>query len=87
MATHPQTPSIFDGLTRQSMRLLVRIYVFDGAPYGRTVAGLFQYWRDRSASWRSAGTLETRASIEALLIRQFQREDLCAIDGSLRDAS
>ena len=87
MTMHSRMPNIFDGPTRQSMHLLVRIYVFDGAPHGRTIAGLFQYWRERSASWRSAGALETPASIEALLIRQFQREDLCAIDRSLRDAS
>ena len=78
--------SFFDGLTRQAMRLLIRIYLFDGAPHGPTVKGLFQYWRDRSASWRSAIAVEPQASSEAALTRRFLSEGLCTVDGSLATA-
>jgi hypothetical protein len=73
-------------MTRQSMRLLMRLYLFEGAPHGPTVSGLFQYWCERSISWRSAGSNETPASLEAGLIRRFQSEGLCAGDGSLHHA-
>lgn len=72
-----------DGLTRPSMRLLVRVYLFDGAPHGPTVDGLVQYWRARSPSWRSGAALESRGSIEATLTRRFLSEGLCGADGSL----
>jgi hypothetical protein len=76
--------NFFDGLTRPSMRLLVRIYQFDGAPHGPTISGLVQYWLARSPSWR-AGTNEARGSVEALTQR-FRSAGLCEVDGSLLQA-
>ena len=75
----------FDGLTRPSMRMLVRIYLFDGAPHGQTVDGLARYWGARSPSWRSAAMSEGRGAIEAALTRRFLSEGLCGVDGSLRE--
>jgi hypothetical protein len=75
--------TFFDGLTRPSMRMLVRIYLFDGAPHGATVNGLVQYWRARSPSWRAVARDDPRASIEAALTRRFLSEGLCGVDGSL----
>lgn len=87
MSLHKRhVPSVFDGLTRQSMRLLLRIYVFEGAPHGLTVAGLFRYWRERSASWRSLSPEPTQVSVEQVLRQRFLSEGLCAVDGSLPQA-
>jgi hypothetical protein len=47
MARKCRHADFFDGLTRPSMRLLVRIYVSAGAPHGLTVDGLARYWRAR----------------------------------------
>jgi len=66
------------------MRMLVRIYLFDGAPHGLTVDGLAQYWRARSPSWRSAAPTNRRGTIGAALTRRFLSEGLCGVDGSLR---
>jgi hypothetical protein len=65
------------------MRLLVLIYLFDGAPHGATVNGLAQYWRARSPSWRALGTAEHQGSIESALTRRFLTEGLCSVDGAL----
>ena len=84
MARKCQHADFFDGLTRPSMRMLVRIYLFNGAPHGLTVDGLAQYWRARSPSWRSAVTTHTVGAIDAALTQRFLSEGLCSIDGSLR---
>jgi hypothetical protein len=65
------------------MRLLVRLYLSNGAPHGATVSGLVQYWRARSPSWRVLGAADRRGSIEATLTRRFLTEGLCRVDGSL----
>jgi hypothetical protein len=86
MARKDPNANFFDGLTRPSMRLLVRVYFFDGAPHGPTVDGLVQYWRARSPSWRCGAPQESRRSVEAALTRRFLSEGLCAADGSLSQA-
>ena len=86
MARKDSQAHFLDGLTRPSMRLLVRVYLFEGAPHGPTVDGLVQYWRARSPSWRSGAACESRGSIEATLTRRFLNEGLCGADGLLAQA-
>jgi len=83
MARKCRHADFFDGLTRPSMRLLVRVYVFAGAPHGLTVDGLARYWRARSPSWRSAPA-DDAGGMEATLTRRFLSEGFCGVDGSLR---
>ena len=78
-----RTPGVFEGLTRRSMRLLVRIYMFEGAPHGLTIRELLRFWCERSISWRLARAEAAEGSMEAVLIRRFRSEGLCKLDGSL----
>ena len=81
---HCDASTFFDGLTRPCMRVLVSVYLVAGAPHGATAAGLLQYWRESSASWRSVPVGKQRRSIEAALRHRFFSEDLCSMDGTLR---